>query len=235
MWLCHWLSLSFSLLFSPAFKMVMALRVSLLVGLFSLSLFISRLTCLRGLALWWYGVIKNSFLNKLGDIFRTNSCSRCHSGYKYCCLKTCLEESYQVFRFILCGLYFPSCLLCHSNHSNLGHIPTKTNHFPNSESAFQENLNIQPTSRSVSLSGSRGALGPNAIKSSSLCQNHLWRRSGPKSQCNAWSDTHWQPAQAFPARPQGPRGWRRRDPRSPGSLTWHFLIKALNLKGAVGE
>lgn len=54
---------------------------------------------------------------------------------------------------------------------------------------------------------------------------------GSKSMCNAWSDTHWQPAQTFPA-------WLQRLQRQgeiPATplpcLTWHFLIKALNLEG----
>lgn len=52
-----------------------------------------------------------------------------------------------------------------------------------------------------------------------------------KSVCNAWSDTHWQPAQTFPAWLQ----WLQRQGEIPvplpPCLTWHFLIKALNLGG----
>lgn len=57
---------------------------------------------------------------------------------------------------------------------------------------------------------------------------------GSKSVCNAWSDTHWQPAQTFPARLQ--RLQRQREipanpPPPPSCLTLHFLIKALDLEG----
>lgn len=55
-----------------------------------------------------------------------------------------------------------------------------------------------------------------------------------KSVCNAWSDTHWQPAQTFPAwlqrlQRQGEIPEHPQPPPLP-CLTWHFLIKALNLE-----
>lgn len=54
---------------------------------------------------------------------------------------------------------------------------------------------------------------------------------GTKSVCNAWSDTHWQPAQTFPARLHRLQSQRGDSCYPPLCLTWHFLIKALNLEG----